>query len=76
MKVSDTTVQVSLVAASLLLSSVSATAQEASDAAKTEPQEVVVTDPLDLSAVDLSTVALGNLLYLFLLLTGGSRRND
>ncbi len=43
MKVSDTTVQVSLVAASLLLSGVSATAQEASEADKSAPQEVVVT---------------------------------
>jgi iron complex outermembrane receptor protein len=43
MKVSDTTVQVSLVAASLLLSGVSATAQEAAEADKSAPQEVVVT---------------------------------
>jgi iron complex outermembrane recepter protein len=43
MKVSDTTVQVSLVAASLLLGGVSATAQEASEADKSAPQEVVVT---------------------------------
>jgi iron complex outermembrane receptor protein len=43
MKVSDATVQVSLVAASLLLSGVSATAQEASEADKSAPQEVVVT---------------------------------
>jgi iron complex outermembrane receptor protein len=43
MKVSDTAVQVSLVAASLLLSGAPASAQEASEADKSAPQEVVVT---------------------------------
>jgi iron complex outermembrane recepter protein len=43
MKVSDTTVQVSLVAVSLLMGVGSATAQEAAEADKSAPQEVVVT---------------------------------